>query len=145
VRSGVDRTGGYGFFAAGCPTSAGQVWIGSQNRWGPRLGAVFTTVLDGVPASSPGLFAVTGFDRTVSQLGALPLNLAPYGLPGCRLHVRDDLVGFWPASSSWSLAIPNAAALLAMPFFQQAVVLDPAVGNPAGAALSDAASAVIGA
>ena len=47
-----------------------------------------------------------------------------------------------PAAFTWPL--PNQAALVGLHFHQQAVVPDPGAGNPLGAVMSDAATAVIG-
>ena len=41
--------------------------------------------------------------------------------------------------------VPNSSALVGLAFYQQALVLDPLAGNPFGAAMSDAAAAVVGA
>lgn len=144
TRSGLDQTGGFGFFAAGCPSTAGQTRIASGDGRGPRLGHTMVTELTGVPASSPGIFAILGLDRTSTVLGPLPLDLSPFGMPGCRLHVRDDVVRFHGGATSFSMSIPIAPYLLGLGFYQQALILDPLSGNAAGAAISDAASAIIG-
>ncbi len=144
TRSGLDLTGGFGFFAAGCPTTAGPSHIASSDGFGPRLGRTLVTELSNVPVSSPGIFAVIGLDRSSTVLGPLPLDLSPYGMPGCQLHVRDDVVRFHGGATSFSMAIPNAPYLLGLGFYQQAVILDPLLNNAARAAISDAAAAVIG-
>jgi len=144
ARSGLDQTGGFGFFAAGCATSAGQSRIRSSDGRGPRLGNTLVTLIDGVPSASPGLFAIIGLERTSTVLGPLPLDLGPYGMPGCNLHVRDDVVLFHGGAVSFAMVIPNAPYLLGLGFYQQAVILDPLLANPLRAAISDAAAAIIG-
>jgi hypothetical protein len=139
-----DGVGGHGFVAAGCPGSGGQYWLRSRDGMLPRLGRTLVASVDHLPATSPGMLAMTGLSRTTSPFGTLPLDLAPFGMPGCRGLVRPDLVQFVPAAvPDFALAIPNAPFLQGLPFFQQAIVLDPAL-NAAGAAASDAAAAVIG-
>ena len=77
----------------------------------------------------------------------LPLDLSPLGLTNCWLRVSLDaneaLIGSL-GSATYSLAIPASAALAGFILHQQAVVLDPAAGNPLGLVMSDAATAVVG-
>ena len=47
-------------------------------------------------------------------------------------------------SATFTFAAPASAALAGMLLHQQALVLDPAAGNPAGLVMSDAATAVVG-
>jgi hypothetical protein len=47
-------------------------------------------------------------------------------------------------SATYSLAVPAIAALAGFTLHQQALVVDPAAGNPLGFVLSDAATAVVG-
>jgi len=47
-------------------------------------------------------------------------------------------------SATYALTVPASAALAGFILHQQAVVLDPAAGNPAGLVMSDAATAVVG-
>jgi hypothetical protein len=47
-------------------------------------------------------------------------------------------------SATYALAVPASAALAGFILHQQALVLDPAAGNPSDLVMSDAATAVIG-
>ena len=53
------------------------------------------------------------------------------------------LSGQWNRAK-FGLSIPSRASLVGLHFYQQALVLDPAAGNPAGAVMSNAAEGVIG-
>jgi hypothetical protein len=67
-------------------------------------------------------------------------------MPGCVLYVSlDALVSAAGAGGMATLAFPLGAnpSLLDMPFFVQAVQLDPGA-NPMGLVLSDAGAGVIG-
>ena len=76
-----------------------------------------------------------------------PVSLAGLGMPGCSLHIDVDAVAL--LSGQWNrakfgLSIPSRASLVGLHFYQQALVLDPAAGNPAGAVMSNAAEGVVG-
>ena len=91
---------------------------------------------------------ISGFSNVSSTAGPLPLDLSPLGLVNnCWLRVsldaNDALIGS-SGSATYALAVPASPALAGLLLHQQAVVLDPAAGNPAGLVLSDAASAVVG-
>ena len=68
------------------------------------------------------------------------------GMPGCVLY--NDLARAWTLSSvagaaTWSIGFPNDPGLIAVRFYQQALVLDP-LANPFGAIVSNSASGRIG-
>ena len=79
--------------------------------------------------------------------GPLPLDLSPFGLTNCWLRVSPDvsvlLIGS-AGSAGFALAVPVNPSLAGMILHQQALVLDPAAGNPAGLVVSDAATVVVG-
>jgi hypothetical protein len=110
----------------------------------PRLGRPLTIALFDLPADLA--FVFTGLQTSGSTLGPLPLALGPFGMPGCTAYVANDSVTAVfgsGAHAEWTLAIPRAAALLGMNFFQQALVPDPGV-NALQAVMSDATHAMIG-
>jgi hypothetical protein len=90
---------------------------------------------------------ISGFSNVSWATVPLPLDLTPLGLTNCSLRVSLDaneaLIGAL-GSATYSLAIPATAALAGFILHQQAVVLDPAAGNPPGLVMSDAATAVVG-
>ena len=92
-------------------------------------------------------FVLFGLSATTSPHGGLPLEMTPFGMPGCYGAVRDDAYQFVAGANgqaAFSLAIPAMAQLVGAQFFQQALVLDPAAGNALGAVMSDAYTATIG-
>jgi hypothetical protein len=90
---------------------------------------------------------ITGFSNVSWATGPLPLDLSSLGLTNCWLRVsldaNDALIGS-SSTATYALAIPASAALAGFVLHQQAVVLDPAAGNPSGLVMSDAATAVVG-
>jgi hypothetical protein len=58
----------------------------------------------------------------------LPVDLTPFGAPGCAARVSVDLA--FPLSNNagaatWSFPIPAWSSLVGSHFYQQALVLDP--------------------
>jgi hypothetical protein len=110
----------------------------------PRLNGTMTVNLTRLPQNAA--FALLGFSRTVSASGPLPLDLAALGAPGCFGRVSADSVMLLLGSgntASFSLGVPNNAALSYMQFYTQGLSFDPAA-NLLGAVISDAAAAIIG-
>jgi hypothetical protein len=132
----------YATFGPGCPNHLGVSHLAATAL--PRLGTTMVVGVDSLPAGAA--IMATGLSNTFSSLGPLPADLGGFGMPGCHARVSldatDFVLGAGP-SASWSLALPNAVPLLAMVFYQQALVLDPGL-NALGAAVSDAAAATIG-
>ncbi|MCB9888959.1 MAG: SUMF1/EgtB/PvdO family nonheme iron enzyme [Planctomycetes bacterium] len=137
-----DRGPRYALFALGCSGSLGRSTLRAAQP--PRLGGSLQGDIDNLPLSAALLF--TGFSRTSSALGTLPVALSPYGMPGCQLHVSLDvptlLVGT-QGRADFTMAIPWAPSLVGVQFFQQALVYDPLAGNSLKAVMSDAAEGVI--
>ena len=104
-----------------------------------------TVLVEPLPQSVAML--ITGLSNLSSAAGPLPLDLSPFGLTGCWLRASPDatalLIGS-AGSASYALTVPANAALVGLILQQQALVLDPAAGNPAGLVMSDAATAVVG-
>jgi len=133
---------GYGFFGAGCAGTLGMPHLIATSR--PQLGGALAVNLDNLPISAA--IMMTGFSNTTSTFGALPLDLASYGAPGCRGRVSTDALLFvfgGGNAASWGFSIPNDPGLLAVMMFNQALVLDPGF-NALGAVVSDAAGLLIG-
>jgi hypothetical protein len=129
--------------AAGCPGSLPTANLTCLST--ARLGQVMQVQVNNLPQSA-AVYAL-GFSNTISSAGTLPLDLTRYGMPGCHLLVSVDSAQMLTVSGStavYSLPIPSVSGLLGLVFYQQALVPDPAAGNPAGAVMSDAAAAVIG-
>jgi hypothetical protein len=133
----------YSTFASGCPGSLGTTSLSPSGSL--RSGNTLTVTLDRLPQNLAIL--MEGLSSTTSAFGPLPLALGGFGMPGCFGRVSLDatrVVYGTGNSASFSLTVPNNPALIGVTIFQQALVLDPAAGNPAGAVVSDAARATVG-
>jgi hypothetical protein len=111
----------------------------------PRSGRDFVVDLRNLPIGLA--FLVTGLSATTSSLGPLPVDLTGLGLPGCFLHVSDDviLLAFGGGQSAVQvMSIPNSSVLVGMQFHQQALVPDPGWPNPLQASMSAAMTGTIG-
>lgn len=136
-RTSYDRIGG------GCAGSLSAAELVPANT--PRIGQKLQVRLFQLPLGAAVL--TTGFSSSASPFGPLPIALAQFGMPGCSYFVSPDTSLFvfgqnQQAVVEWDL--PNSAGLLGVRFHQQALVLDGGAGNPAGAVVSSAATAVVG-
>jgi hypothetical protein len=83
-----------------------------------------------------------------SVASTLPIDLAPYGMPGCYSLVDTsiialDFVAANAGAAEWSIAVPNSTALNGAHVFQQAIALE-AGANAAGAIVSNAGDIGVG-
>lgn len=133
---------GYGFFGAGCASSLGITSLSASNR--PQLGTNLTVNLNNLPMSAA--IMMTGFSKTGSVFGPLPLDMAAFGAPGCFARVSSDanlfLIGAANAAT-WTFGVPNDPSMTGLVLYNQALVLDPAA-NALGAVASDATGMMIG-
>lgn len=93
----------------------------------PTLGATFTLALGGHPPQGPGALLL-GLDDT-KLFGAipLPLDMVPFGMPGCSL-TQDVVLTFAYATNangeaSLPLPLPNDTNLVGLPLHWQAYVI----------------------
>lgn len=137
----VTGLGGYGAFAPGCAGS-----MGVSHLWAnlPQLGSTFNLTFDNLPTSAA--IMVIGFNNTVSSFGPLPIDMTPFGAPGCIARVSDFgtavLVGS-ANTASWSFAIPAWPGISGIPIYVQAFVPDPGFNALTGV-MSDAAALQLG-
>ena len=132
---------GLSTFGSGCALATGDMpRIGGTTV--PKIGQLFTVNLSRVPANRGALLAL-GFSQYYSNslYGQfwLPVNLTPYGLPGCSLRVALDWL---MPTSTFSLGANGGAAAIplfipAMPsivginvYTQWAVAQDPSAPTP---------------
>src|SRR5262249_20123771 len=104
----------------------------------PRVGSALRVRLFDLPLSAA---------LVVMGLQSQTLDLTAFGMPGCTAFTSADGVQFVAGSNQqavFSLAIPNSLALVGAVAHFQALVPDPTAGNPLGAVMSDAATAVVG-
>jgi hypothetical protein len=110
----------------------------------PGLGSTLNVSINNLPLSAA--IMLTGFSRTASAFGPLPLNTAAFGAPGCSLRSSTEISLFVLGTgntANWSLPIPLATGLVGLQLYNQAAVIDPGF-NAAGVVLSDAAGMFIG-
>ncbi|MCA8965816.1 MAG: hypothetical protein H6838_11945 [Planctomycetes bacterium] len=135
----------FAVYGTGCMGSGGLPILTAQGSSLPRSASTFDTQVINLPAGGGFAFMVLGFDNTSWNGLPLPLDLTSFGMPGCTGYVRVDAAVLVPQVSgtlSFSMAIPGG--LEGIVFHQQCLSLDPAAGNPAGAATSNAGTAVVG-
>jgi hypothetical protein len=141
ARIGLPST--YVTFATGCAGSLPAARLVALDT--PRIDATLQISLNNLPADAALL--LLGFSNTSCPLAPLPLGLAAFGMPGCTLYTSVEIATLVAGSggrAEQTLAIPNDPLLVGARFYHQALVLDPAAGNPLGAVMSDAATAVVG-
>jgi alpha-tubulin suppressor-like RCC1 family protein len=128
---------------SGCAGSAGTARLVPSDT--PRIGSTMHVQITRLPENLAIL--ATGFSSTSSPMGPLPLDAAPFGMPGCALRTSIDYWSFLVGAAGTArhrMSIPADASLAGVVFHQQALVLDRASGTPLGAVLSDAAVGRIG-
>jgi hypothetical protein len=137
-------TGSYSTFGAACAGNVGYPTLASVGV--PTIGQSFSITL---AAARPNSLAVLFLGASASSWRGipLPLDLAVYGAPGCRLYVSDEWMisraSGGSGAATLSLAVPNVPALVGGTIFNQWVVVDP-VMNSAGLVLSNAGVGGIG-
>ncbi len=137
VAARVGPTSTYVSFYSGCSGSRPAARLVPADT--PRIGATLKVRIFDLPSDLA--FLALGFTRTQP----VPLDFA--GMPGCTAHITADAIDFAIGQSgiaTVSVSIPSRQSLVGLHFFHQALVLDPAAGNVAGAVVSAAAEAVIG-
>lgn len=139
---------GFSRFGRGCggslPSTPAMGFSGGQPRLGNRT---FAFTLDKAPPSRSALL-VMGLDkRRCFGAPVLPLDLGPFGAPGCSLLVEPRIV--LPTGTdhqgrvTMAMPIPAFTSLLGTVFFAQWGVVD-ARANRLGLAVSEGGAAKIG-
>ncbi len=133
-------------FGIGCAGSVGVPLLAAAPGPLPRVDGSFTLQLSNLPAGNLGAFVVFGFSSS-DWLGIpLPSELSSVGMSGCTAYVSVDaafVVGTTGGTAQFPVTIPNDPSLLALHFFNQAVVVDPGV-NSFGGVVTNAAEGIIG-
>jgi hypothetical protein len=125
-------------YGSGCALPVGGTPL-LEGRSLPQLGGSLDVAVS--PAGTLALF-VAGLDDTTFLGAPLPADLAPLGLPGCRLLTSVDVATFAlpdGGGATASLDVPLWRALIGQSFFVQALVAD-----GAHAATSNALRATVG-
>ena len=138
-RFATDLPADYAPLGQGCGGSLGEPVLDNLGYSWPWTGDTFTARVSAVPPGTATFFA-TGLPSPQ------PIPLDPYGLIGCQLHAQAPVAELRIATgagvATWSLAIPNAAALGGVQLAQQVFVLDPL--SPHGVSLSNARRLEVG-
>ncbi|MFY9342756.1 MAG: lectin-like protein [Planctomycetota bacterium] len=119
-------------YGLGCPGSNGTPSLApSPASAAPQPGATLSMHLANLPTSSGAAIGVL-------SLSSAAIDLGPIGLPGCMALVGlgSGLLAAIPHSGTagaWQEILPNLTVLRGLRIYAQALVLDPAAGNPFGA------------
>ncbi len=134
-------------FGTGCTTSAGTLPelspIATRLPW---LGDRFDYRVASLAPSTRFATLAVGISETQWSGGALPFDLGPLGLTGCRLLVSPDVtlpLSAQAGSALGSLQIPADTSLVSSRAFAQVLALD-AAANPGGAVASNALRLTLG-
>lgn len=132
-------------FGQGCPANGVVPGLQPAAYHVPYVGMPFRVDLYALPYGQPALLAF-GSSRTNWNGAPLPASLAPIGMPGCSLLVAPD--GLVPATgsgaqASLTIAVPNQATLVGLPFYLQGFALAPG-SNPANLVATRALDCRIG-
>jgi hypothetical protein len=119
----------------GCAGSAGVPSLDGGSS-PPAVGTTFVLRLTALPVQPGLVYLAFGVGLARWNGAALPVDLAAFGLPRCKLWI-DPLVGIvlthGGGSVAYSLTIPNDPSLAARVVATQALVFDHALGNGTGA------------
>ncbi len=138
----------YTITGQGCAGSNGNtpfLSVGDPEQ--PVIGTTFSVRCNDLNASMPTI-ASLGFSQTLDGGFQCPLDLTPFGAPGCTVY-SDSVVSFVlvvdpvTSSSLISVEIPREPSIEGVVFYEQVYVLDPAA-NAFGAYMSDALVGVLG-
>jgi hypothetical protein len=115
------------------------------NTGTPQLGASMALTVGGGLAFTPG-FVVFALDDT-NWLGLpTPVDLAPFGAPGCSNYTSTDVMFLVlldaAGQGAMNTGIPSDPGLMGVRFFNQSVVLSTV--NPLGLLVGNAGAAVVG-
>lgn len=131
-------------FGNGCAGSNGVPALAAVDA--PRLGQNFVLQASNLRVASAFAFLVVGFSDQTSALGALPLSLTSFGMPGCSLLVSGDastLVPTTAGAATITSLLPNDVGLVGVNLFHQVASIDPSA-NAGGFAVSNAHHGVVG-
>ncbi|HEX5054438.1 MAG TPA: hypothetical protein VFZ65_21850 [Planctomycetota bacterium] len=106
----------------------------------PQIGRTLPVLLTNLPTGT----ALMVFGWNSLRPG---VSLTALGLPGCKAHVSLDaaaLVSGPGTEAQFALTVPYDPMLVGLQFANQALVFDPAAGNPFAAVVSEAMLGTIG-
>ena len=132
-------------FGMGCAGNGGTPSLAAEPWSLPWIAEIFAARVAGLGSGASIL--LLGDSKSLWGPFALPLALAPYGMPGCALQV-NPVIAFGLAntggSATWSLYIPDSASLVGQSLFAQGAVSSSGT-NSAGVVVSNASELRLGA
>ena len=108
-------------FGQACPGSSGTPKLSYTGL--PQVGKTFSVDLSGALASTVALHLI----GLTNSAPVFPLDLTPFGAPGCNLYISPDFAISTPTlqgSISQKVAVPNNSALVGVRYWDQFLVLD---------------------
>ncbi len=108
--------------SAACPDGAG-IRRNMQRTGNAALGQTFSLNAEQGPIPLP-MFLFLGTSSTMIGTTPLPVNLGPFGAPGCFIYQSSDSSTFTVTGIPIPFAVPNNNAYLGFRLFSQALVLD---------------------
>ncbi len=131
--------------APGCPGSLGEPTLRLTRNWTRAwVGGTLSVDLHNLPQSTG--FVAIGWSNLQAGAFPLPLDLTPYGMPGCHARVATDLivpVTGANQTATLTMPVPTNYVLLGVRLYQQGFALDPAA-NAAGLTAGNAVRVRIG-
>lgn len=129
----------------GCSGTLGQPTLTLTHNWTRAwMGRALSVDLQNLPQSAG--FLVMGWSNQHAGSFQLPLDLNPFGMPGCHARVATDhivpLAGT-NQTATLTMPVPQNSALLGVTLYQQGFALDPAA-NAAGLTASNAVRVTVG-
>ncbi|GAB4148915.1 MAG: hypothetical protein Fur0037_17280 [Planctomycetota bacterium] len=115
-------------------------WMGT-----PNLSSILLLSFEPGTAPTVGI-VLLGVSITRYGASSLPIDLGPFGMPGCRLYTGpNSVLGPVAGGVPVAVGVPNASSLVGLRLYAQGALLDPAPSpaNPAGAVVTDYARIVI--
>lgn len=112
----------------------------------PAIGTTFGWTMQGLGAVAPFAALGIGFQGATWNGQPLPVDLASFGMPGCRLWTdlaSVELLAAAGGSASWTVAVPNLPTLLGTQVLAQGFPLA-ASANAAGVLATGAVEALLG-
>lgn len=140
----VAKGASYRPYGSGCAGSLGVPTLAGTAGSRPVLGSTFSATLGNLPVGVG--FMLIGFSNSSYGPLTLPLNMTPFGMPGCNLLAApftNEVVVGAGTSATWTLPIPNLGSLQGVSFYNQGLSLDTAA-NAAGLTLSNGAKGRVG-
>lgn len=145
----VRMPGLYASYGGGCKGSSGSAptHLGNAARGYPFIGEPFDLDAAGTPIATPAALLL-GLSSTLWGNIPLPLDLAPYGITGCKLEVSPDVTlsttTTGAGTASIRINLPPNISLVGASVYSEYVFLDPGAPRLVKVTLSNSLKSLIG-